>query len=105
MMSSRRTDPRVRVDVSGVFGKKGFRAKDYKWLSYSDTTKVGDLKRELLIMLNFPGPELFCIRSGEEELDDEQLVSKLDQSKLKKLNLFCKDVEKFHDLLRQSGLL
>ncbi len=105
MMFSRRTDPHVEVDVSGVFGQGRRRGRDKKYVLYSQSTTVGDVKTEVLSQLNFPAPELFCIRLGKEELPDSTKISELDPKKLKSLNLYCKDVEAFHKVLRDKGLM
>ena len=107
MMSSRRTDPHVAVDVSGVFGNgPGLgRRREFRYVLISQDMTVGDIKAQVLTQLNFPSPELFVLRSGNEELVDSTRLSDLDESKLRKLNLRCKDVEAFHRALRERGLL
>jgi hypothetical protein len=105
MMISRRTDPHVEVDVSGVFGKGSRIGRDKKYAMVSQDTTVGDVKTQVLVQLHFPAPELFCIRSGKEELPDSAKISELDPKKLRSLNLYCKDVEAFHRVLRERGLL
>jgi len=106
-MSSRRTDPHVAVDVSGVFGNgPGLgRRREFRYVLISQDMTVGDIKAQVLTQLNFPSPELFVLRSGNEELVDSTRLSDLDESKLRKLNLRCKDVEAFHRALRERGLL
>ncbi len=107
MMSSRRTDPRVKVDVSGVFGNgPGFgRRREFKYVMVSPDMKVGEVKAQVLTQLNFPAPELFALRSGNEELQDSTNISELDENKLSRLNLRCRDVEAFHRVLREKGLM
>jgi len=107
MMSSRRTDPRVKVDVSGVFGNgPGFgRRREFKYVMISPGMTVAEVKAQVLTQLNFPSPELFALRSGNEELQDSINIFELDEKKLSRLNLRCKDVEAFHRVLRDKGLM
>jgi len=103
MMSSRRTDPRIAVDVGGVFGQGRFGRHQYRFAYVTEGTTAGDVKAQVLAQLNFPAPELFYLRLGRRELRDEELMASLGD--LKGLSLVCRDVDAFHKVMKEKGLM